>query len=381
MSPNLYSWRRGRTALLLLLIITVSSVVGFGQARKKSKVNSGGISPDDYTKPQLLNADTNPTLRYPVASFSGWSVKSTSYGWFDVTQNRVHYAVVQPADKISEGFDMSIAEVTDLKIEETYLMFHRGAEKKRYAVFYLAQDRWGTIHSGPGAMGASGVGALGTASIFQAMRNFDNVLAMVKPVAPVMVAPVVTPPPQPQPVAPPAPPAIVVAAPSGALANQTVEAQESPMIVRGVAMDSSGIPVVSINGSAASMRPQNNQAAEFWSEPLALKPGDNPIEIDAANSEHAQTKLAFVIHYTPKVAPVNPKALDKADIISLLVGAVPASRVAGVVKERGIKFTPTADDQNEIRAAGGTDELIQAIQEAAPHRILDGQSSARTGTP
>lgn len=381
MSANLNVWRVCRAALFFLFIFSVTLTSATGQARKKSRGATGGSSPDDYTKPQLLNADANPTLRYPVASFSGWSVKSTSYGWFDVTRQGIRYSVVQPADKISEGFNMSVAEVAELKIEQTYLMFRRGADRKRYSVFYLAQERWGTIHSGPGAMGASGVGALGTASIFQAMRNFDNVLAMVKPVAPVMVAPVVTPPPQPQPVAPPAPPAIVVAAPSGALANQTVEAQESPTIVRGVAMDSSGIPVVSINGSAASMRPQNNQAAEFWSEPLALKPGDNPIEIDAANSAHAQTKLAFVIHYTPKVAPVNPKALDKADIISLLVGAVPASRVAGVVKERGIKFTPTADDQNEIRAAGGTDELIQAIQEAAPHRILDGQSSARTGTP
>ena len=65
--------------------------------------------------------------RYPAASFAGWSVKSTSYGWFDVTRQAVRYAVVQPADKIGESFDMSIAEVTDLKVEQTYLMFRRGA--------------------------------------------------------------------------------------------------------------------------------------------------------------------------------------------------------------------------------------------------------------
>src|SRR5208283_521682 len=179
----------GRTVLWLFIIMSVASAVALGQARKKSRAGAGA-SPDDYLKPALLNADTSPTLRYPVASFSGWSVKSTSYGWFDVTRNGVRYGVVQPAEKMGEGFDMSIAEITDLKIEQTYLMFHRGAEKKRYALFYLSRDRWGTIHSGPGSMQAAGVGALGTASIFQAIRNFDNVLAMVKPPAPVVVAPV-----------------------------------------------------------------------------------------------------------------------------------------------------------------------------------------------
>jgi hypothetical protein len=343
-------------------------VASAGQAARKKSRTGSSAAPDDYTKPQLLNADTAPTLRYPVASFSGWSVKSTSYGWFDVTRQGIRFSVVQPADKISEGFNMSSAEITDLKIDQTYLMFHRGADKKRYSVFYLSQDRWGTIHSGPGAMGAANVGALGTASIFQAIRNFDNVLAMVKPPEPVAAAPVTPPQPEPKTVAPPAPPAIVIASPSGAGDNQTVETEQATVIVRGVAMDSTGIPVVSINDAPANMRPQNTQASEFWSDPLPLQPGANAVKITASNSAHVETKVSFTVHYTPKVAPVNPKALDKADIISLLVGAVEPSRVAGIVKDRGIKFTPSADDLNEIRAAGGNDELIQAIQAAAaPH--------------
>src|SRR5208282_3766417 len=100
MSLRLYAKRVGRTVLWLIIIISVASVAAVGQARKKSKM--GGGPPDDYLKPELLNADTNPTLRYPVASFSGWSVRSTSYGWFDVTRNGIHYGVVQPADKMSE---------------------------------------------------------------------------------------------------------------------------------------------------------------------------------------------------------------------------------------------------------------------------------------
>jgi hypothetical protein len=80
-----------------------------------------------------------------------------------------------------------------------------------------------------------------------------------------------------------------------------------------------------------------------------------------------ETKLDISIRYKPKVAPVNPRALGKEEIISLLQGGVPPARVADLVKERGIKFSPSADDLNAIRAAGGTDDLIEAIQQAAPH--------------
>jgi hypothetical protein len=80
-----------------------------------------------------------------------------------------------------------------------------------------------------------------------------------------------------------------------------------------------------------------------------------------------EATVAFTVHYTPKAAPPNAEALDKAQIIGLLVGAVPPSRVAAIVKRRGIKFAATADDLNEIRAAGGSDELIQAIQEVGTH--------------
>ena len=111
-------------------------------------------------------------------------------------------------------------------------------------------------------------------------------------------------------------------------------------------------------------------AAEFWSEPLPLQPGGNPIEIIAANAAHAETKVVFLVRYTPKPAPVAPKGLSKEEIVSLLHGEVPSARVAELVRERGIKFSPTDADLNQIRAEGGTDELIQAIQQAAAHPIV-----------
>lgn len=184
----------------------------------------------------------------------------------------------------------------------------------------------------------------------------------------VEVAPVATPTPEPKTPAPPSSTAIVLASPSGVSPNQTVESNESPLIIRGVATDSAGILLVKVNGSTANMRPQNPQATEFWSDPLQLKPGDTPIEITASNSAHVETKLAFTLHYAPKVARANPGPLSKQQIVSLLQGDVPSARIQKLVKDRGITFTPSADDLNEIRQAGGTAELIKAIRQAPPPR-------------
>ena len=68
---------------------------------------------------------------------------------------------------------------------------------------------------------------------------------------------------------------------------------------------------------------------------------------------------------TPKAAPVNPRALGKDEIISLLQGGVPSSHVEELVKDRGVKFAPTPADLNDIRTSGGTEDLIQAIQQAS----------------
>jgi hypothetical protein len=366
MSPDHELWRRGRIVLILFLFLIISAISAeAAQFARKSSRRNQEVDVEDALKPQLLNADTNPTLRYPIGSISGWSVRSLSYGWLDVSRDRIHYSVVQPTGKMDEGFDVSTGEISEVRIDQMYLQFHR--DKRKFVIFYLPQDHWGSLHSGPGTMAAASRGSLGTGSMYQAIKNFDRVLALVKPPAPPPAAPqpVVSPPPEPKPAAPPAPPAIVLATPSGAGANQVVETDESPLIIRGVAMDSASIPAVSINGSPANMRPQNTQAADFWSDPLTLQPGGNRMEITATNSAHAQAKLVFIVHYTPKAAPANPRALDKQDIISLLQGGVPNARVAEIVKDRGLKFSPGPDDLNDIRAAGGNDDLIQAVQQAA----------------
>jgi hypothetical protein len=63
--------------------------------------------------------------------------------------------------------------------------------------------------------------------------------------------------------------------------------------------------------------------------------------------------------------PQSQRAFGKTDVLDLLKGEVPSSRVIELVKERGIKFDPTEDDYKEIRAAGGDENLVNVLKAAA----------------
>ena len=361
MSLNPTDWCWWRTVLLLFLFLSVPSM---GRAKTK-KGNDSDIT--NIIRPNLVNAPADPTLRFPIMN-TGGSVFSITYGWLDVSNSTIHYTVVQPTSKSGHSFEVSRLAIANLRLNREWLTFK--APKKGEMLIYLPQDRWGSVHSGPGMGAAANRESLGTSSIYKTLMNFDGVMALVKPPAPapapVIVQPV-APAPPPKVVAPPSPPAIVLSSPPGAGENQTLEWEESTVVIRGVAMDSTGIPVVRINGSPANMRPQNSQAAEFWSDPLPLQAGGNRIQIIASNSAQVEARLDLTVHYKPKTAPANPRALDRLEIEGLLQGGVPPARIADLVKERGIKFSPSTDDLNAIRAAGGTDDLIEAIQQAAPH--------------
>jgi tetratricopeptide (TPR) repeat protein len=63
--------------------------------------------------------------------------------------------------------------------------------------------------------------------------------------------------------------------------------------------------------------------------------------------------------------PTNAKKpLNQVQVFALLVGQVPNQRVAMLVQERGIDFEPTDDYLQEVRLAGGEDELISALKSA-----------------
>jgi hypothetical protein len=415
---------------LLVAILLLAIPSGMSASRKRDKPLAGEQS-GELPKPELLNADTEPTLRFPAASFSGWSVFSTSYGWFDITKNGVRYTPLQPKGKLDEGFEGPFSDISEVQLKYAYLYFK--IDKKKHTIFYVAQENWGDVHSGPGAMQLAAAGAPGTAAMLRAMNNFDAALAAVKP--PPAPGPQLTFQAEPASVekgqsvtlvwtsvnsssvmlepgdktmptqgtlslvpaesttytmvakgpggtksasaivnvtqpAPAAPPTIILVEPAAA-SGQTLEVSSATLKIRGVAMDATGFPIVSINGTPANMKPQNSQAAEFWADPVTLQPGENKFEIVAVNRAQTQAKMNFVADYKPPAPPPaaapapNPKALGKQDILDLLKNFVPSARVTDLVKQYGLKFSPTDDDLKDIQSAGGDDELIGAIRDAA----------------
>jgi tetratricopeptide (TPR) repeat protein len=58
------------------------------------------------------------------------------------------------------------------------------------------------------------------------------------------------------------------------------------------------------------------------------------------------------------------KPLNQVQVFALLTGQVPSHRITMLVQERGIDFEPTDDYLQEVRLAGGEDELISVLKDA-----------------
>src|SRR5579859_6685666 len=174
--------RCGWLAFLLVFICAVNGGAQFARRAKRNAKNAYNGDLSDIVRPQLLNADSDPTLRFPILNMSGVSIFSLSYGWFDISRKGIRYTVVQPDKKKDESYEGGTNDIGEIKVSHNFLEFRHG--KKREKIFYLRQDRWGSIHSGPGLMNAANVNSGGTDSIERTMNNFDQVLALVKPPTP-----------------------------------------------------------------------------------------------------------------------------------------------------------------------------------------------------
>lgn len=382
------NWRKSAKLGCLLAGIWAASAVFEGAvvaawaAPQLAKVSPQVSIPADVPRDvQLLNPDTNPTLRFPVGHSSlSWTLLKprikASYGFVEIDRTGIRYTVSRPSrtKEVDQSFQMARSEIFDLKFEYNAAEFR--ARGLRHWFGYSPQSHWEAADSTSPSVssGVNQVDQVYTPLILEALQNFDSVVEKVKQkqqqVAPPPVAPQ---PAAPQPVEPapartlpaPAPPTLVLLAPSVTASNQRIEVSDSPLTVRGVVMDESGLPTIKINGATASLRPKGQNAAEFWSDPIELRPGDNSFEIVASSPTKADLRFPFVAHFTPKAAPVNPRALDKAEIVALLQGGVPESHVVELVRDRGLKFSPTSADLIDLRAAGGSDELVKVIQAAA----------------
>ncbi len=65
------------------------------------------------------------------------------------------------------------------------------------------------------------------------------------------------------------------------------------------------------------------------------------------------------------------KPLTRAQILALLAGDVPSSRVAMLVQERGIDFTPNDAFLGQVQKGGGEDDLVSALHSAQVTKVAN----------
>jgi hypothetical protein len=410
-------------------------------AAKKKRPEPASEQSFESVKPQLLNADTIPTLRFPIAYIYRSFGPGLSFGWLDITRENVRYVADLPPQQAGKGFETTRAQIRETKIDKSGFL-RLETSKGKFTIFYMPNHAWGDIRTGFFSNGYMGVipyvkiNRTGSGVIQQTLQDFDKMVAAVRPPPPplpevsLVVAPLTVKKGQPVTLswtsthatsaelepgvgkvaptgttsviagettdyvvtasgpggtrtatahvtvtAPPpaAPPTLILVDPAIETAGQTLEVHNATFSIRGVATDVAGLPTVTINGVEATMKPRGTHSAEFWSDPAKLPAGETPYKIVATGPDGAQASFSFIARFTPPPpppappaakAPPNPKALSLQDILDLLRNFVPSDRVADLVKQFGLKFTPTEDDLNMIREAGGAAALIDALQQA-----------------
>jgi len=79
-------------------------------------------------------------------------------------------------------------------------------------------------------------------------------------------------------------------------------------------------------------------------------------------------------------AQKSSKPLTKEAVLELLTGDVPPERVAAIVRERGVSFELTRAVEEQIRQAGGNDELLKVVREVAPKPSASPAGKAKPAT-
>lgn len=171
---------------MAVVCLTIFSATAAAKRRRTSPPVEQSF---DSVKPQLLHADSHPTLRFPVSYIYRAFGPGISYGWLDITQEKVHYLAVGPAKRAGHEFDFTLAEIRGTKLSKTGLLSINTREGN-FTVFYLPEHGWGDIRTGFFANGYgevfpySKMNRYGTTVIRQTLQGFDKMVARVKPPPP-----------------------------------------------------------------------------------------------------------------------------------------------------------------------------------------------------
>ena len=193
-----------RRHTLLIAMLAVGMVWAAGGVARPAMANQKPQSPGDAVPPdaQLLDADTNPTLRFPVVHASCAqhaifvSSYPASYGWLVVTRSLVRYEMDHqwPGATPMGSFSVrreQMAKLTTWKFTWAFANIpsvHFDALDKSHEIDYLSPRHWDIAQRRQRDAQAR-MDSVYTPVILRAIENFDDTVAQLRPkLAPTPVA-------------------------------------------------------------------------------------------------------------------------------------------------------------------------------------------------
>lgn len=102
--------------------------------------------------------------------------------------------------------------------------------------------------------------------------------------------------------------------------------------------------------------------------------------LSSAKKSGASDAFLQALRATSKPKPTggeSKKTLSQVQILALLAGDVPSSRVAMLVSQRGIDFQPTEDYLKTLEGAGAEADLLNALRAAKPVQATVGSAASQ----
>lgn len=372
---SIMTWRKltiaqaGRLALGAALVLAASAHLLWSSSPRPPAENE----PAAWEK-YLVPDAPELTFRFMVAHDHGWGSWSRfCVGFLFLTREEIRYEVLRPRENRDHGFRLPRQAI--LEAGQWRVLGRAPAAEFKFAknsVYHFYHIRQRTLDKNPHSL-LTKKDVLPWPPVAQLALRFDEVAALVKPPAAPAAAPRQLQPPAPAEKAPEsAGPKVRVMEPEVEDPSVPVEVTEPVLVLRGVATDPKGVLFVTVNDRQAELRSVGDiRTVEFSLKGLQLQEGLNRLTVVATNVDHQNTQLIGTLWLrakapaaaTPSTAPAQ-KPLTKAQILELLRGYVPSSRVATLVEERGVDFEPADDYFREVRAAGGEEALIEALRKA-----------------
>jgi len=383
------TWRKitaarvGRLALGAALILAASTPVLWSSSPRPPAENEPAAW-ETYLVPDAPEL----TFRFMVAHDHGlgsWS--RFCVGFLTLTREEIRYEVLRPRQNLDHAFRLprqAILEAGQSRgLRPASVAEFKFAKGKVYHFYHVKQR---TLDKNPHTILIMR-DVLPWPPVAQLALRFDEVVALVRPpVAPAAQPRQLQPPATAEKAAESAGPKVRVMEPEVEDPSVPVEVTEPVLTLRGAAADPKGVLSVVVNDRQAELRSVGDvRSMEFSLKDLRLQEGLNRLTVVATNVDHQSTQLIATLWLRTKGAPTPAptagpaqKPLTKAQILELLGGYVPSSRLATLVEERGIDFEPADDYFREVRAAGGQEVLIEALRKARRVKPSSTQSPSAT---